>query len=470
MADVSFSGVTKVFPDGTTAVRELTLAIEDGELIVLVGPSGCGKTTALRMVAGLEDVSEGEIRVGGRLVNDVDPSERDIAMVFQNYALYPHMTVAENIAFPLKIAKVPPEERRRRAREVARLLGLEAELDRKPRRLSGGQRQRVAMGRAIVREPQVFLMDEPLSNLDASLRFQMRAEIANLQQRIGVTTIYVTHDQVEAMTIGNRVAVMRHGQLLQLGDPQEVYDRPADLFVARFIGSPPMNMIEGTLSRDGGYAVSIGERVVPLDGGETAERGALDAYVGRPVVVGLRPERLEDAAVAGDVPSERRIGGTVVLRETLGSDVLVHFEVDGARPLLGTGTGSSRRGRCRPGGPRGRGRRPGPAVHRALRPALVDESAGACRGRDPARLDPAVRPGDGRGDRQPSAGRGLTSCRGGDPRLQRREHLPHLLVDDRLQHALSHRADGPRDPDVRLPRHRRRSPLAGQRERRRPCS
>jgi multiple sugar transport system ATP-binding protein len=335
VADVSFSGVTKVFPDGTTAVRELTLAIGDGELVVLVGPSGCGKTTALRMVAGLEDVSEGEIRVGGRLVNDVDPSERDIAMVFQTYALYPHMTVAENIAFPLKIAKVPSEERHRRARDVARLLGLEAELDRKPRRLSGGQRQRVAMGRAIVREPQVFLMDEPLSNLDASLRFQMRAEIANLQQRIGVTTIYVTHDQVEAMTIGNRVAVMRHGQLLQLGDPQEVYDSPADLFVARFIGSPPMNLIEGTLSRDGGYAVSIGERVVPLDGAETAERAALDAYVGRPVVVGLRPERLEDAAVAGDVPSERRIAGTVVLRETLGSDVLVHFEVDGASPLSG---------------------------------------------------------------------------------------------------------------------------------------
>jgi multiple sugar transport system ATP-binding protein len=335
MADVGFSKVSKVFPDGTTAVRELTLEIDDGELVVLVGPSGCGKTTVLRMVAGLEDVSEGEIRVGGRRVNDVDPSERDIAMVFQAYALYPHMTVSENIGFPLKIAKLAPGARESRVREVARLLGLEAELDRKPRQLSGGQRQRVAMGRAIVRQPQVFLMDEPLSNLDASLRFQMRAEIANLQQRIGVTTIYVTHDQIEAMTIGNRVAVMRGGELLQFGDPQEIYDRPAELFIARFIGSPPMNLIEGKLSRDGVYAVSVGTRVVPLDGAETGDRGALDPYVGRSVVIGLRPEGLEDAAVASDIPPKRRIGGVVALRETLGSDVLVHFEVEGARPLSG---------------------------------------------------------------------------------------------------------------------------------------
>ena len=335
MADVGFSQVNKVYPDGMTAVRDLTLEIDDGELVVLVGPSGCGKTTVLRMVAGLEDVSGGEIRVGGRVVNDVDPAERDIAMVFQTYALYPHMTVGENIAFPLKIAKLAPQERTSRARDVARLLGLEAELDRKPRQLSGGQRQRVAMGRAIVRQPQVFLMDEPLSNLDASLRFQMRAEIANLQQRIGVTTIYVTHDQVEAMTIGNRVAVMRGGELLQLGDPQELYDRPSELFVARFIGSPPMNLIEGELSREGGYAVAVGSRVVPLDEAEAGERGALDSYVGRSVVIGLRPERLEDAAVASDVPAARRIGGLVTLRETLGSDVLVHFEVEGALPLSG---------------------------------------------------------------------------------------------------------------------------------------
>jgi multiple sugar transport system ATP-binding protein len=335
MADVSFSHVKKVFPDGTTAVRDLTLEIDDGELVVLVGPSGCGKTTVLRMVAGLEDVSAGEIRVGGGVVNDVDPSERDIAMVFQTYALYPHMTVGENIGFPLRIAKLPPKERETQVREIARLLGLEAELDRKPRQLSGGQRQRVAMGRAIVRQPQVFLMDEPLSNLDASLRFQMRAEIANLQQRVGVTTIYVTHDQVEAMTIGNRVAVMRRGELLQFGNPQEIYDRPVDLFVARFIGSPPMNLVEGELQRNGGYAVSLGARVVPLDGSETPDRGALDRYVGRSVVIGLRPERLEDAAVTSDVPPERRIGGVVTLRETLGSDVLVHFEVEGARPLSG---------------------------------------------------------------------------------------------------------------------------------------
>jgi multiple sugar transport system ATP-binding protein len=335
MADVLFSHVKKVFPDGTTAVHDLTLEIGDGELLVLVGPSGCGKTTVLRMVAGLVEVSAGEIRVGGRLVNDVDPSERDIAMVFQTYALYPHMTVGENIGFPLKIAKLPSEERLMRVREVARVLGLETELDRKPRQLSGGQRQRVAMGRAIVRQPQVFLMDEPLSNLDASLRFQMRAEVASLQQRVGVTTIYVTHDQVEAMTIGNRVAVMRRGELVQLGDPQEIYDRPADLFVARFIGSPPMNLIEGTLTRDGRYRVSVGAREVPLDAQETACEAAFVPYVGRSVVVGVRPEQLEDALVAHDVSPERRVGGVVTLRETLGSDVLVHFEVDGARPLSG---------------------------------------------------------------------------------------------------------------------------------------
>jgi multiple sugar transport system ATP-binding protein len=287
------------------------------------------------MVAGLADVSAGEIRVGGRLVNDIDPSERDIAMVFQTYALYPHMTVGENIGFPLKIAKLPSEERMRRVREVARVLGLEAELERKPRQLSGGQRQRVAMGRAIVRQPQVFLMDEPLSNLDASLRFQMRAEVASLQQRVGVTTIYVTHDQVEAMTIGNRVAVMRRGEIVQIGDPQEIYDRPANLFIARFIGSPPMNLIEGKLSRDGSYAVSLGAREVPLDAQETADGAAFAPYVSRSVVVGLRPEQLEDAGVANDVPPERRVGGVAVLRETLGSDVLVHFEVDGARPLSG---------------------------------------------------------------------------------------------------------------------------------------
>jgi multiple sugar transport system ATP-binding protein len=335
MASVSFSHVSKVFPDGTTAVHDLTLEIEDGELLVLVGPSGCGKTTVLRMVAGLLDVSAGEIRIGGRLVNDIDPSERDIALVFQTYALYPHMTVSENIGFPLKIAKLPSKERAVRVREVARTLGLEAELDRKPRQLSGGQRQRVAMGRAIVRQPQVFLMDEPLSNLDASLRFQMRAEIASLQQRVGVTTVYVTHDQVEAMTIGNRVAVMRRGDIVQIGDPQDIYDRPADLFIARFIGSPPMNLIEGTLTRDDGYAVSLGERIVPLDAEEAGDGAALDPHVGRPVVVGVRPEQLEDALVAGDVPPARRIGGVVTLRETLGSDVLVHFEVDGARPLSG---------------------------------------------------------------------------------------------------------------------------------------
>jgi multiple sugar transport system ATP-binding protein len=334
MADVSFSHVVKVFPDGTSAVRDLTLQIDDGELVVLVGPSGCGKTTALRMVAGLEDVSEGEIRVGGRVVNDLDPSERDVAMVFQTYALYPHMTVGQNIGFPLRIAKLSRDEQERRVREVARLLGLGAELGRKPRQLSGGQRQRVAMGRAIVRQPQVFLMDEPLSNLDASLRFQMRAEIANLQSSLGVTTIYVTHDQVEAMTIGNRVAVMRRGHLLQLASPQTIYDHPVDLFVARFIGSPPMNFVESQVTRlNGGYGVRIGASVVRLDEAETARVPELVQRVGQKVVVGIRPERLEDASVVSDAPADRRFGGHASLRETLGSDALVHFAIDGAAAL-----------------------------------------------------------------------------------------------------------------------------------------
>jgi multiple sugar transport system ATP-binding protein len=334
MAEVVFSNVRKVYDDGTEAVHGLDLEIADGELVVLVGPSGCGKTTALRMVAGLEDVTEGVIEVGGRVVNDLDPRERDVAMVFQNYALYPHMTVGDNIGFSLRVAKMPKEERDAQVRAVARTLGLENELNRRPRQLSGGQRQRVAMGRAIVRQPQVFLMDEPLSNLDASLRFQMRAEIASLQAQVGVTTIYVTHDQVEAMTIGRRVAVLRRGRLLQFDDPQSIYDHPVDLFVARFIGSPPMNLVESQLERaDGGYAVRIGSSLVALGDDELRSAAGIDGYVDRPVVVGIRPDRLEDAAVASDAPADRRIAGTSTLRETLGSDVLVHFAVDGGRPL-----------------------------------------------------------------------------------------------------------------------------------------
>jgi multiple sugar transport system ATP-binding protein len=334
MAEVVFSNVRKVYPDGTEAVHGLDLEVSDGELVVLVGPSGCGKTTVLRMVAGLEEVTDGRIEVGGRVVNDLDPRERDIAMVFQNYALYPHMTVADNIGFSLRVAKVRKEDRDARVRAVARTLGLENDLQRRPRHLSGGQRQRVAMGRAMVRQPQVFLMDEPLSNLDASLRFQMRAEIANLQAQLGVTTIYVTHDQVEAMTIGRRVAVIRRGRLLQFDEPQLIYDHPVDLFVARFIGSPPMNVVESRLERgDAGYTVRIGSSCVALDEVELRSVRKIDDYAGKQVVVGIRPDRLEDAAIASDVPADRRMAGTSTLRETLGSDVLVHFNVHGGRPL-----------------------------------------------------------------------------------------------------------------------------------------
>ena len=334
MAEVVFSNVRKVYPDGTEAVHGLDLEISDGELVVLVGPSGCGKTTVLRMVAGLEDVTDGRIEIGGRVVNDLDPRERDIAMVFQNYALYPHMTVGDNIGFSLRVAKMPKEERDARVRAAARTLGLENDLHRRPRHLSGGQRQRVAMGRAMVRQPQAFLMDEPLSNLDASLRFQMRAEITNLQAQLGVTTIYVTHDQVEAMTIGRRVAVIRRGRLLQFDDPQLIYDHPVDLFVAHFIGSPPMNLVESRLERgDGGYAVRIGSSLVALDEDELRSVREIDGYAGKQVVVGIRPDRLEDAAIASDVPADRRMTGTSTLRETLGSDVLVHFNVHGGRPL-----------------------------------------------------------------------------------------------------------------------------------------
>ena len=333
MGEVVFSNVGKVYPDGTEAIRNLDADIADGELVVLVGPSGCGKTTALRMVAGLEPITRGTISIGGRIVNDVDPSDRDLAMVFQTYALYPHMTVYENIAFPLKVAKIAKEERDRRVRRIARMLGLESALDRKPRRLSGGQRQRVAMGRAIVREPAAFLMDEPLSNLDAKLRMQMRAEVATLQAELGVTTIYVTHDQVEAMTLGARVAVMRRGEVLQFADPETIYDHPINLFVAAFIGSPAMNLVESELRRsDDGYVVEIGSRPILLDESETGGRD-LERHVGRKLVVGVRPEKLEDASIASSAPANRRIHGTVILREALGSDVLAHFDVEDSREL-----------------------------------------------------------------------------------------------------------------------------------------
>jgi multiple sugar transport system ATP-binding protein len=334
VASVTFDRVAKVYPDGTRAVAGLDLGIADQEFMVLVGPSGCGKTTALRMLAGLEDISEGVVRIGERVVNHVPSRDRDIAMVFQSYALYPHLSVYENIAFGLRVKKVPKEEIDRRVNDAARILDLEPFLKRKPRALSGGQRQRVAMGRAIVRQPQAFLMDEPLSNLDAKLRVQMRAEIAKLQHDLGVTTIYVTHDQVEAMTMGNRVAVMRKGELQQVAEPQQLYDRPVNLFVGGFIGSPAMNMVEATLAReDGRYAVNAGSQSIALDEETLGQRPALKDYGDRPVILGIRPEDLEDAQLASDTPAEHRIHGTVELTEALGSEIMVHFSVD-APPAL----------------------------------------------------------------------------------------------------------------------------------------
>ena len=334
MAAVTFEGVGKVYADGTRAVSGMDLDISDGEFMVLVGPSGCGKTTALRMVAGLEEISEGVLRIGERVVNHVPARDRDIAMVFQSYALYPHLSVYENIAFGLRLRKAPKDEIDRRVREAARILGLEEFLERKPRALSGGQRQRVAMGRAIVREPQAYLMDEPLSNLDAKLRVHMRAEIAGLQHDLGVTTLYVTHDQVEAMTMGDRVAVMRKGELQQVAPPQDLYERPVNLFVGGFIGSPAMNMVETTVERRNGSLVAlVGEQPLALGDEVTRARPALESYLGRRVVLGLRPESLEDAALEPDTPPGRRLEGVVVLREPLGSEIVAHFEV-AAPPAL----------------------------------------------------------------------------------------------------------------------------------------
>ena len=335
MAAVTFEGVGKVYADGTRAVSGMDLEIRDGEFMVLVGPSGCGKTTALRMVAGLESISEGVVRIGDRVVNHVPPRDRDIAMVFQSYALYPHLTVYDNIAFGLRLRKAPKDEIDRRVREAARVLGLEEFLERKPRALSGGQRQRVAMGRAIVRQPQAYLMDEPLSNLDAKLRVHMRAEIASLQNDLGVTTIYVTHDQVEAMTMGDRVAVMRKGELQQVAPPQELYERPVNLFVGGFIGSPAMNLAEATIEPHERPArpCSIGEHALALGDELLAARPKLQAYVGQRVVVGIRPENLEDAALEPDTPDDQQLRGVVVLREPLGSEIVAHFTV-AAPPAL----------------------------------------------------------------------------------------------------------------------------------------
>jgi multiple sugar transport system ATP-binding protein len=333
MAGVTLTDVSKIYEDGTRAVSDLSLDVEDGELVVFVGPSGCGKSTALRMIAGLEEISEGEIRIGDRIVNNLRPRDRDVAMVFQNYALYPHMTVAENIGFALRMRKVPKDEARRRIEETAKILGLQEHLRRKPRQLSGGQRQRVAMGRAIVREPHVFLMDEPLSNLDAKLRVQMRAEISRIQRQLRVTTVYVTHDQVEAMTMGDRVAVLRRGLLQQFEAPQRLYERPANLFVASFIGSPAMNMLEGTLERNGdGIACRIGSASFALPPEVLKDRPALADNLGKPIAVGIRPEALDE-------PGRRNGGGGGSLRgrvqgiEALGSELLAYVDIE-AEPIL----------------------------------------------------------------------------------------------------------------------------------------
>ena len=334
MAQVVLDDVGKTYPDGTEAVADLDLDIADGEFMVLVGPSGCGKTTALRMVAGLEELSHGTISIGDHIVNGVAPKDRDVAMVFQNYALYPHLKVYDNMAFGLRLRKADKEEIDRRVREAARVLGLDELLGRKPKNLSGGQRQRVAMGRAIVREPRAFLMDEPLSNLDAKLRVQMRAEIARLQDELGVTTIYVTHDQTEAMTMGDRVAVLKKGRLQQVDLPQELYDRPVNLFVGGFIGSPAMNMVMADLRRHGEvWVVEFGGTTLALDPTLMASHPDLVRYEGRSVIVGIRPEDIEDATIHGDAPSDRRVRARVELREALGAEVLVHFSVD-APPVL----------------------------------------------------------------------------------------------------------------------------------------
>ena len=323
MAEIELKEITKRYGDGTEAVKKMDLDIHDGEFMILVGPSGCGKSTALRMIAGLEDITEGELLIGGERVNELPPRERDIAMVFQNYALYPHMTVRENMGFALKLAKEEKEDINRRVEEAAKILDLYEHLDRKPANLSGGQRQRVAMGRAIVRDPAAFLMDEPLSNLDAKLRVQMRAEVSRLQQRLGTTTVYVTHDQTEAMTLGDRVAVMRLGVVQQVGRPQELYDEPVNLFVAGFIGSPSMNFVPA-LVQDGHVKLPMVDIPVP-------ERLRGELQDGRQVIVGIRPEDMEDASLVA--PEQRQQGvvfqTTIELLESMGSELYAHFKVGG---------------------------------------------------------------------------------------------------------------------------------------------
>ena len=329
MAEVRLDGLTKVYPNGFKAVTELSLELTDGEFLVLVGPSGCGKSTTLRMIAGLEEITEGDLYVGDRRVNDVQPKDRDIAMVFQNYALYPQMTVEENIGFPLRLRKIRKAERKQAVAQAAELLELTEQLRKKPANLSGGQRQRVAMGRAIVREPALFLMDEPLSNLDAKLRVQIRADIAGIQRDFGVTTFYVTHDQVEAMTMGDRVAVIKDGVLQQVAAPEHLYDEPDNVFVAAFIGSPSMNLYEAAIvARGDGFAIEMGGHTLALDDSVMGQRPALRDYADTPLVVGIRPEDMEDGAVSGDHPADQQLDATVDIREALGAETLMHFTLE----------------------------------------------------------------------------------------------------------------------------------------------
>ncbi len=331
MATISLEQVTKIYPNGFQAIHELDLAVADGEFMVLVGPSGCGKTTALRMVAGLEDITYGNLRIGDRIVNDASPRERDVAMVFQNYSLYPHMTVAANIGFALRLQKLPKAVIKQRVDDTVELLGLTECVGQKPGQLSGGQRQRVAMGRAIVREPSVFLMDEPLSNLDAKLRVQMRTEVLRIQRRLGVATLYVTHDQTEAMTMGDRVAVLHRGLLQQLASPQALYDRPANLFVASFMGSPAMNLYEGSVSGPAEkLVVTLGSQRLTLPPEAAKRKPALVGGDGRRVIVGVRPEHLS----LGATEEGRALTADVELVEALGNELLVHFVTDAnaARP------------------------------------------------------------------------------------------------------------------------------------------
>jgi multiple sugar transport system ATP-binding protein len=389
MAAITLEKVSKVYPNGFEAVHQLSLDVADGEFMVLVGPSGSGKTTALRMVAGLEEITEGRVLIGGRVMNDVPEKDRDIAMVFQNYALYPSMTVAGNIGFALRLRRVPKDEIKKKVREAVDLLGLTEWIDRKPGQLSGGQRQRVAMGRALVREPSAFLMDEPLSNLDAKLRVQMRAEVARIQRHLGVATLYVTHDQVEAMTMGDRVAVLDGGRLQQVDAPQELYDNPKNLFVAGFMGSPAMNLFKVTVG-DGASTLLVGSQRIELPAGVHAERPGLRAYAGKSVVIGIRPEDLplfkneDDPAESGSSALE----GEVRVVEALGSELLVHFTSD-AEPIEVKGT----RGEGAEGLSEGALTRVGQGVARVETRSRIAPGSRVRFGVDPARLqffDPAT--------------------------------------------------------------------------------